>query len=160
MIISGKAWWAKVVGPAPKGKFGYEWSIDVCQLDAETIKMLKTEGVKKSYFKNEDDERGTYITLRRKATRKNKIDKEIIEPAEPISIVDEYKKPWDSRKIGNGSDINVMLGINDYVYEGVAGKKPSIIAIQVTNLIPYEGKGGFTSKYDVDDETTGNKDKW
>lgn len=143
MIIKGKAYWAKIVGDPQPGydKTQKEWSIDL-SIDEATKALLKKEGVG-SKVKNSDDVRGDYITFKRKAIRQDG------EPAKPIRVVGlgpDKKGLWDKTLIGNGSEVNVSFVINEGTYNLKPYKKPSIIAVQVVNLVPYEGKDdGFDS---------------
>ena len=63
MIISGTAKWAKLEVPSnnfdPEKK---QWSIDVCNLDEDNLKIAKSQ---KMTIKNADDDRGDYVTLKR-----------------------------------------------------------------------------------------------
>ncbi len=63
MIISGTAKWAKLEVPSnnfdPEKK---QWSIDVCNLDEDNLKVAKSQ---KMSIKNADDDRGDYVTLTR-----------------------------------------------------------------------------------------------
>lgn len=134
MIINGICFWAKVVGAAQPGydKTKKEWSIDV-SISKETKDVLVKEGLK-SKIKNKGDDRGDFISFKRKEVRNDGT------LSKPIRIVDNAKREWDQTVlIGNGSEVNVSFMINDYEYNGVAGKKPGLIAVQVVKLVPYEG---------------------
>lgn len=134
MIIQGTAFWAKVVGPAQPGydKTQKEWSIDVA-ISKEVKEQLVKEGLK-AKIKNKGDDRGDFISFKRKEIRADGT------PSKPIRIVDGEKRDWDQKVlIGNGSTVNVSFMVNDYTYNGAAGKKPGLIAIQVVKLVPYEG---------------------
>jgi hypothetical protein len=137
-MIQGKAYWAKVVGDPVKGynPGEFEWSIDVT-VDANTKKQLKELGVL-DRVKDKADERGAFITFKRKSVKADGT------PAKPIRIVDSDGKEWDGKtKIGNGSIVNVKFAVNEIPAFG-GGKprlKPSILAVQVWDLVPYEGKG-------------------
>lgn len=142
MIINGKAYWAKIVGKPVDGyKNQYkEWSFDLA-IDKDTASMLKKQGLGK-YLKNNDDDRGTYIHLRRKAKKKDGTD------SKPIKIVDHRGNDWDNRLIGNGSELNVNVGINEF--DGNLTLSP--VSVQVWNLVPYIPKGQFPTR--EDDEVT------
>lgn len=140
MIFQGKAKWAKVVG---EPSWGYEdkfkeWSIDI-YVDAETEAKLKAEGLGKK-LKNKGN--GTYITLKRKELKFDGT------PNQPIRIVDHRGNPWDSRKIGNGSTVNVNIVINEH---GKNEKSANILSLQVWDLVPFEGGGEFPTREDNDE---------
>lgn len=133
MMIKAKAWYPKVLGQPVPGydKTKREWSIDIC-VDDKTHKMLLKEGMDSSYFKNKGDDRGFYFTYRRPEFRKDGTQAKMIE------IVDHRGHPWDQKKlIGNGSDIHVLMTLNDSPTK--KGQKPGVFKIQVWEHIPYEG---------------------
>ena len=136
MIIKGNAYWAKVLGKPAKGynEGEFEWSIDVT-VNAETRKLLAEAGIA-DRIKNKNDARGDFIQFKRKSVKYDGT------PAKPIRVVDAAGKPWDQDTlIGNGSVVNVQFLINEIPLAG--GKrviiKPSVVAIQVWELVPYEG---------------------
>ena len=139
MLIQGIAKWAKVVGEPAWGyenKFK-EWSIDV-YVDADTVKKLKAEGLGP---KLKDKGNGEYITFKRKEL---KVDGS---PNQPIRIVDHRGQPWDDRKIGNGSTVNVNFLINEYK---PGQKNANIISLQVWDYVSFGGNE-FPSKEIAED---------
>ena len=66
-VINGKSYWAQVVAPSTKFDEGGVYSIDV-SVDAENKKKAEADGLK---IKNKGDERGHFVTIKRKATRKD-----------------------------------------------------------------------------------------
>lgn len=140
MIIQGTAYWAKIVGDPQPGydKTQKEWSIDVGNLDDETVQKLKAEGIGNK-VKNKGDDRGNFISFKRKALKKDQATGQMV-PSKPIKIVDAQKREWDGKTlIGNGSTVNVSFVINDVPYNGKNFRKPGIIAVQVVKLVDYEG---------------------
>lgn len=134
MIINGIAHWAKVVGPAQPGydKTQKEWSIDVA-INEATKKVLQEAGIG-SKVKNKGDDRGDFITFKRKELRSDGT------PAKPIEIKNSMGKPWDGKTlIGNGSEVNIKFLVNEVPYNGKVFKKPGILALQVVKLVEYEG---------------------
>lgn len=141
ILIQGQAKWAKVVGEPGWGyenKFK-EWSIDV-YVDKATIKKLKDEGLGD---KLKDKGNGTYITFKRKELKTG--GPKAGEPNDPIRVVDHRGQPWDNRKIGNGSTVNVNFAINEYK---PGQKNANILSLQVWDLVPYEG-GEFPTREDA-----------
>lgn len=133
MIIQGQAYWAKVLGAAKPGYQNQynEWSIDIT-VDAKTKKRLLAEGVDASKIKNKGDERGDFLTLKRRELKQDG------SPAKPIAVVDHNKNPWPQNQlIGNGSTVNAMIALN----EGANGIRPSLIKLQVVSLVEFEGSG-------------------
>jgi len=145
MLIRGKAKWAKIIG---EPSWGYEnkfkeWSIDV-YVDAETQERLKAEGLGE---KLKDKGNGVYITFKRKELKTDG------SPNQPIRIVDHRGNDWDSRKIGNGSTVNVNFAINEFKPKQFAA---NILSLQVWDYVAFDG-GEFPTR---DDSDTGGGDDW
>lgn len=136
MIIRGKTKWAKIVG---KPGWGYqnqhkEWSFDL-GIDDETKKALLDAGMDRKYLKNVDDDRGTFISFKRKELKKDGT------PSKAPAIFDRKGNAWDDKTlIGNGSILNVKIALNEIPNQ--KGLKPGFIKIQVWELVEYEGKDG------------------
>ena len=130
-VISGTAYWAKVHQPHydqynEKGIF----SIDVT-VDAKTKKQLQDLGLGPR-IKTKDDERGEFITIKRKYTRKDGT-----KNSAP-RVVDSKKTPISPDDlIGNGSKVNVAFDTYDYNVGGNQGVGSSLKAVQVIKLIEY-----------------------
>ncbi len=134
-IFQGTAYYAKVVGKPQPGydKTQLEWSTDVAINDATRKSLIKL-GVG-DYIKNKGDKHasgGDYLSFKRPAVKKDGT------PGKPIRIVDNKGKPWDNTVlIGNGSVVNVNFALNE---KASGGLKPSLIAMQVWEHVPYEPK--------------------
>jgi hypothetical protein len=137
MMIQGKGYWARITGnphngyksEAPQDRL---WSFDLSIAD-DVVQKFKAAGIADK-IKNKNDERGNFVTWKRKAIKKDGM------PAKPIRVVDRAGQPWDpAKKIGNGSTLNVQFIIND---EGSPNPRPSVLAVQVWELVEYEGGGG------------------
>ena len=130
-VISGTAYWAKVHQPHydqynEQGIF----SIDVT-VDAKTKKQLQDLGLSPR-IKTKDDERGEFITIKRKYTRKDGT-----KNSSP-RVVDSKKTPISPDVlIGNGSLVNVAFDTYDYNVGGNKGVGSSLKAVQVTKLVEY-----------------------
>lgn len=145
MLIRGKAKWAKVIGAPVWGyeKAFKEWAIDV-YIDEKTSEKVKAEGLTP---KNKKDGQGDFMSFKRKELKFDGT------PNKPIRIVDAKGEPWDDRKIGNGSIVNVNFALNEYK----PGKfSANILSLQVWTLVPYEGGDGFPVK--ADDDEAGDDD--
>ena len=148
-MITGKAYWAKIVGAPVDGYQGAhkEWAMDL-SIDEATKQRFIDEGLEEK-IKNKDDERGDFVTFRRKSVKRDGTD------AKPIRVVDFQKNPWpENQLIGNGSKVNVKYAVN----EGPNWISMGIIAVQVVDLVEYEGGGDFEDfpAYDED----GNEENW
>lgn len=146
MLIQGKAKWAKVIGEPGWGyesKFK-EWSIDV-YVDEQTAHKLEVEGLKD---KIKDKGNGQYITFKRKEL---KIDGSA---NQPIRVVDHRGEAWDTKKIGNGSTVNVNFALNEYKPGQV---NANILSLQVWDLVEYEG-GEFPVREETVEKSPGVED--
>ena len=130
-VISGTAYWAKVHQPHfdqynEQGIF----SIDVT-VDAKTKKQLQDLGLGPR-IKTKGDERGEFITIKRKYTRKDGTKN--LAPR----VVDSKRTPISSDiLIGNGSLVNVAFDTYDYNVGGNKGVGASLTAVQVVKLVQY-----------------------
>lgn len=152
MIIKGTAHWAKIVGEPGWGykKQHKEWSMDV-SIDETTRKQLISEGMDGSYIKNKGDDRGDFITFRRRSVKANG------DPAKPIDITDAKGETWGKDLIGNGSTVLVKIALNDR--EGAKTKKPSLIKVRIMNLVAYEGGSGDSEDFEDYVDANG-EEKW
>ncbi len=154
-MLRGTAFWAKVVGNAPKGYADgpAEWSFDVAITGDQAASLVDNGAdVYVKTPKNEEDHAGlNYVTFKRPAVKSDGT------PAKPFRIVGSDREPWDGKTlIGNGSEINVHYVLNEMTYGKNKGKfKPAALAIQVVKLEPYVGKPEFPT-YDE----TGNEESW
>lgn len=109
VYLKGVTNWTKVLGDPVfnYNKDGKEWTFDFTP-DAEAVAELKRLGVDHK-LKDKGDERGKFLTLKQRAELNDG------SPARPITVVDPRNRPWDpSKKIGNGSLIEVKLDVVDY----------------------------------------------
>jgi len=129
-VISGKAYWASVV--KPNTTFEPVWTIDV-SLDEKNKSIVEADGLK---VKNKKDERGDFVTLKRKVEGKNGSNN-------PPQVVDGQKRPLpDGVLVGNGSTVNVQYKTYEWNWKGNAGIGADLRKIQVVDLVPYEESDG------------------
>lgn len=140
MLINGKVYWAKIVGKPFPNQFKPgvdQWSFDLSLSDAEAKKLLD-KGMRKSFLKNKEDERGNFISFNREATRTDGTE------GKPYTIVDAANHPWPVGKlIGNGSEVNVAVILSERTYKGEKHLRPSAVAVQVWDHKEYERKNDF-----------------
>ena len=137
MMLQGKIYWAKILG---KPVDGYnpgerEWSCDI-GIDTDAIEKYTAEGGSDFYLKTKDNHPadGTFIAFKRKELKQDG------NPAKEINVVDRKGQPWDrSVRIGNGSTVNFKFALNEVKIASKTRLKPSLISIQVWELVPYEG---------------------
>jgi len=132
IYLSGKCHYASVV--EPNTTFEPTWQIDIA-LDKESKKLVEAAGLS---IKNKGDDRGEYVTLKRKVLRKDGSRRRA------PSVKDSQNNPWDSKLIGNGSTVNVKALPFDWSYAGKTGRSADLTAVQVVDLIEYN-----TDDFDV-----------
>ena len=65
LYLTGKCYWASVV--EPNSTFEPAWQVDLC-LDADSKALVEGAGLN---VRNKEDERGEFVTLKRKVQGKN-----------------------------------------------------------------------------------------
>jgi len=145
-VISGTAYWAKVHQPHydqynEQGIF----SIDVT-VDTKTKKQLQDLGLGPR-IKNKGDERGDFVTIKRKAKRKDG------SANKAPDVMDGMKRPLEGTLIGNGSAVNVLYKTYEWVHKptGNTGVSADLQAIQVVDLVPYAGAESVSAFEEIPD---------
>lgn len=156
MLLKGTAHWAKIVGKPQKGYTPgeYEWSVDI-SVDAATSKQLQELGAG-SYIKNKGDDRGDFVSFKRKSIRRDG------EEAKPYEIVDHHGEPWGNKLIGNGSTLNVVYTLNEIPAVGTAKArmKPSAIKFQVWDHVAYENQGRGSDEFPTRGKQEVTEESW
>jgi hypothetical protein len=149
-LIQGKAYWCKIIGRPHDNKFNpgvKQWSFDLGNIDKATQKQLLEMGMKKTSLRNKSDERETFISFQKNASKADG------EPTAPFRIVDQNNQPWPKDKlIGNGSTLNVSVMLSERLFRGEKFLKPVALAIQVWDYVEYERPAEFPSKPPEDTE--------
>ncbi len=134
-IEEGLAYWASVTVPNRRYEPVYQVNL---VLDQDTAEKYRSEG-----YTIRDMEEGPALVIKRKVNGPNGM----IRQAPKLFDVD--KKPLDEL-IGNGSKVKVQFSSYDWEYKGKAGKSLDFQAMQVLDLVEYEGRSpdgaelGFT----------------
>lgn len=128
MVITGKAYWASIATPNTTFDPDGIWTVDVGNLDKDSIDQLKNDGLT---VKNKGDDRGDFVTIKRKVRRKDG------QMNRTPDLVDAKKRQMTNTMIGNGSDVNVLYSTYDWEFKGRKGTSADLKSIQVTNLIPF-----------------------
>ena len=132
-IISGTAYWAAVV--SPNTTFDpHCWEINVCNLSDETRAMVEEDGLA---IKNKGDERGDFVTVKRKLLRKDG------GTNDAPKVVDADNSPMHNTLIGNGSLVNVKYRPYAWSYSNRNGVSADLMAVQVVDLVEYMADGDF-----------------
>lgn len=146
-MIRGRAAYAKIINPVPTyDKTDKERTFDLI-VDGDTKKSLAKMGLA-AYVKtnkNGDD----YIKFSRRVTKQNPEGNHLPRvPSAPLRIVDRGGQPWGDALIGNDSVLNVQFAVNE---KQMGGLKPSLIAVQVWEHVPYVGNGSEREEFPVDE---------
>ena len=67
-VISGTAYWASITNPNTTFDSDGAWSVDICNLDEKSLTTVKNDGLS---LKNKGDERGDFVSIKRKVRRKD-----------------------------------------------------------------------------------------
>ena len=150
-VISGTAYWAAITNPNTPFDSDGVWSVDVANLDKKSLDLVKKDGLS---IKNKGDERGDFITIKRKVRRKDG------SLNRAPDLVDGQKRTMTNTLIGNGSKVNVHYTTYEWEFKGNKGVSADLRAVQVVELVPYNTEadeafdvveGGFSSDEGDDD---------
>lgn len=139
-MIQGVGKWCKIVGAPHKGYDEGEknkiWSFDL-YIDEPTVAKLVDEGVPHQ-IRTDEKTGEKFITFKRKAYKQDGT------AAKPIAIKDSKAQDWDGETlIGNGSVLNVKYNVNEWTFGKKKGLRADPLAVQVWELVPYEGGEAF-----------------
>ena len=154
-VINGKAYWAAVASPNTTFDPDGMWTVDVCNLDEKNVKLAKKDGIS---IKNKGDDRGDFVTIKRKVRRKDGVMNRAPE------LMDAQKRTLSNVMIGNGSVVNVLYNTYDWEYRGRQGTSADLRSVQVVDLIPYNSDSdeafdvveGYNSTDAVDEDINFN----
>ena len=97
-VISGTAYWAAITNPNTTFDSDGVWTVDVSNLDKKNLAVVKKDGLT---IKNKGDDRGDFVTVKRKVRRKDG------SLNRAPDLVDGQKRTMTNTLIGNGSKVNV-----------------------------------------------------
>ena len=139
-VLKGNAYLASIVSPNTTFDSDGVWSIDVGNLDKKNTDIAKADGLS---VKNKGDDRGDFVTVKRKVRRK---DGNMNKAPE---VVDAGKRAMSGTLIGNGSEVNVLYSTYDWEFKGRSGTSADLRAVQVTNLVPYNVDADADEAFEV-----------
>ena len=125
IYISGKCHYASIT--EPNVKFDPVWSIQV-EVNDDNRATIEAANLP---IANKGDERGDFVTIKRKVMRKDGTERQA-----PI-VKDSQNNLWDGKKIANGSVVNVKAIPYDWNYAGKSGVSADLAAVQVVDFIEY-----------------------
>jgi len=127
-VLTGRAYWAKLITPDTAFNPDGVWSLDLA-LDEDMAARAKKLGLS---LKNKDDDRGSFVTIKRKVVKANG------ERNDPPAVIDSEKNPVEDTLIGNGSHVNVVFRTFDWKYSTRSGVGADLEAVQIINLVEYK----------------------
>jgi hypothetical protein len=154
IFLTGEAYWAKVFEPNMINPEKPEYTIDVCNLDSDNMKIAQEAGLTIKNVSNEkpDDKRGNFVTLKQFTTT-------FKGDPRTIRVVDAKRNPFPSNTlIGNGSQVCAKAFPKAWTFGGKEGVKGYLDSLQVRQLVEYTSSGpdfdvvpdGYTSDEAVD----------
>lgn len=141
-MIQGKSRYAKILGAPPPGfdNGPEEWTFDLV-LDEKGKEDFLASGASDFYVKVNKDTGEEYVKFTRKLVKRDGSE------GKPFVVVGPDGQPWDqSKKIGNDSVLNVKYSMNEITHKGQKRLKPSALAVQVWEHVPYEGGNSFPTR--------------
>ena len=106
-------------------------------MDKETAEAAKKAGVNVKVGEDKDGNVERFAHLKKPAVKRDGT------PNKGVPVVGADLMPIaDLSSIGNGSTANVKLFLGEYTYNGRSGISVRLNAIQITDLIIFEGKSG------------------
>ena len=127
-VISGNAYWAAITNPNTTFDPDGTWTIDVCNLDKKNLDTIKKDGLT---VKNKGDDRGDFITIKRKVRRKDG------SLNRAPDLVDGQKRTMTQTLIGNGSKVKVQYHEWETTNHYGEFKGLDFQAMQVLELVEY-----------------------
>jgi hypothetical protein len=117
-----------------------EWSVDCEVKEDESREWVKNGYAMKERFNPESSK--PYVKVKRNTHyNKKNVSTGVMEKHEISApfVKDKYGDEMDPSNIGNGSVCNVQYMIREWEYQGKKGKTPTLVGIQVTDLVEYSG---------------------
>ena len=139
-VLTGIAHWASITNPNTTFDSDGVWTIDVGNLDAKNKKIASNDGL---IVKNKGDDRGDFVTIKRKVRRKDG------NMNTAPDVVDAQKRKIIGTLVGNGSGVNVLYSTYEWEFGGKTGTSADLRAVQVTNMIPYNTDADADEAFDV-----------
>ena len=120
--------WARL--ETPTNPFGTE----IYEIQIATSDKAKADELKANHFNVKERDGKFVVSLKRNAKKRDGSDNG------KVRVVDSAKNPL-TQSIGNGSTGNVIVWQYPYENMGRKGVSGSLTAVQVTNLVEYNGGG-------------------
>ena len=135
MIVRGKAQWAHVFEP---NELSGKYQVDICNLDAKTVKELEAVGIDVKTGEGDKAEKGRFIIAK--------------SAKYPPKVVDRRGDVMDETVlIGNGSQIKASIRPYEWNFKGKAGVGAGLNSLMVTSLVEYGGLDDLDPEDDGED---------
>lgn len=126
-----KAQWSKLGRPEKKYRSNdTQWSINALCSEKQSKGWVKKGFATKERTTKEGD---PFIFLALPTHKQDGSENK------PVKVVDKFGMDVDPNKIGNGSVLNIAFRTYDWEYAGDKGTKAVMTAVQVVELVEYEG---------------------
>ena len=134
--------WASIV--EPNTKFDPRWEIEA-ELDSEQAAFFADKGCR-----IKEDDGVSLLRFKRNVGGKRKDGTTY--QLDPPTVVDAAKQPLTGQ-VGNGSLVNIAYELNNWTVAGNSGVSARLNAVQVLELVEFNGGGGGVSEFE-DEGTT------
>lgn len=127
--------WARL--SVPEKKYMSEdtqWSVNALVDDKTSRSYLKSKLITKERWIEVDGEDQAVISFRRDTHFRKTGDERT-----PVRVVDLYGQDIDAGQIGNGTKANIQYSIRDWEFQGRKGRSMELLAVQIIDLVEYEG---------------------
>ena len=123
VIIKGEAMWQSLF---ELNEMSNRYQIDICNLDKDAIKALKSIDVEVKKGEGEKADKGYFVTAKTKRLPK---------------VTDSARNPWPHKMVvGNGSIIKCSVSGYDWSYQKKTGRGCSLNSVMVIDYKPFEGQ--------------------
>ena len=145
MIITGKAYWAKILKPTQNySKDGEEYTIDVTVTDKSRAALEEAglgDKIRAAVNPNNGREHASgedYIKISVPTTTRNG------DPLRAPQVKDKFGNAWpDDVLVGNGSLVDVMFLAREWTMGARSGVKPSLKGVRVVEHVAVEPSEDF-----------------
>lgn len=124
--IKGKAFWACL---NKRNQLSDAYQVDIGELSDAAVKALESLGIEAKHKEGQ----GFYITCKSKY---------------PIDAYDSDKNLLDGVLVGNGSEVEAIVGSYEWKFKNKKGFSPALKSFVVKKLVEYKADGDI----DLDDE--------
>ena len=123
VIVKGEAMWASLF---ERNEMSDRYQIDICNLDKDAIKALKSINIEVKKGEGEKAEKGHFVTAKTKRLPK---------------VTDSARNPWPhTMVVGNGSTVKCSVSSYEWHYQKKCGIGCSLNSVMIIDYKPYAGE--------------------